>query len=158
MFTALGRPPGALSRPCDNPGFLLGEELALGSHPLNALKSLFKVINQFLPESEQQAVGSVLTALMLGQYWGGLSSPAVAGLWGLSPCPQSCCDPDPVGALVTRPDRVLSATAAKQGEVCVIAELSHSKVVIDYFNSASTKDCYVGELNFCGFLFRSSRF
>lgn len=77
---------------------------------------------------------------MLGQCWGGLSSPAAAGLWGLSLCPLSCRDPDPVGALVTRPDRVLSATAAKQGEICVTAECNHSKVVIGYFNSASTKD------------------
>lgn len=157
MFTALGRPPGVLSRACDNPGFLLGEGLALGSHPLNALKSLFKVINQNFCLSNKQ-----LALYLLPRCWanagGGLSSPDAAGLWGLSPCPLSFCDPDPVGALLTRPDRVLSATAAKQGKICVIAELNHSKVVIGYFISASTKDSYVGELNFCGFLFRSSRF
>lgn len=51
----------------------------------------------------------------------------------------------------------LSAAAAKPGDICLIAELSHSKVVIGYFNSASTKDSCVGELNFCGFLFLSSQ-
>lgn len=57
MFAALG--PRA--HPCDNPGFLLEEGLALVSHPLNALKSLFKVINQSFCVSKT-SIGSVLTA------------------------------------------------------------------------------------------------